>query len=299
MPAIQRLIPVSSQANNNLRPLQLRHALQLVLGYNIQNQLNQAQNALAGTTGPQQQYLQTLCSNLQNRLNAENEGAKYLYYLIPIQQNMNQLVPQFTRAPGTQYALINNYAPTKANLANQGKFVFLTNLQHLVNVKLANAQQNAIQALTNCANAYANLMNSAPNRLVRNVYALQRQGAMNALTECQNQYQNMANVQIPQAQLASQQAQSLCNNLETACQNAGVSTPSAVVSEAQNECKSALAIIIDITAIIETNVNTITNVHTQGEPGNGEATVETNAHTNVGTSTQTVGGSSFLSMRKL
>jgi hypothetical protein len=297
MPAIQKLVIVPSQANNNLRPLQLRHALQLVLGYNIQNQLGQAQNALAGAVGPQRQYLQTLCNELQNRLNAENENAKYLYYLIPIQQNMNQLIPQFTRAPGSQFALINNIAPTRANLANQGKLVFLTNLQHLVNVKLANNQQNAIQALTNCANALGNLMNTAPTRLIRNVYALQRQGAMNALTECQNQYQNMATVQIPQAQLAYQQQNTLCNNLQTACQNALVPNASNIVGEAQNECKSALAIIIDITAIIETNVNTITNVHTQGEPGNGDATVETNVHNNVATST--VGGSSFLSMRKL
>jgi hypothetical protein len=298
VPAIQQLVPRSNLANNTLRPLQLKLALQLSLCNSIQNQLVQAQNAAKGLVGtPQHAYILSLCNELQNRLNAENNIAKNLYYLIPIQQNINQLGSQLV--PGQQNALINNLAPSRANLANQAKLAFLTNLQHLVNAKLANEQQNAIQALTNCVNALGNLQNNAPSSLVRNVYALQRQSAANALSECQNNYQNQANVQIPQAQSALQQQQNLLNNLQTACQNAGVQNPSALIGQAQQECKAAISITIDITAIIETNVNTVTNVRTQGEPGNGEAKVETNVHQNVGTSSQTVGGSSFLSMRKL
>lgn len=293
-----RFNKLAGPSAGSVSPLNMKLALQLILLFNIQNELTGAQNA-ANALKNQPSQLQTynklnnIANQIQNRLNNENQIGNMYRALINIQNMMNQLQPQVSNQPSNL-----NYL-TPANFQNQAKLAYLANLQYLCNVNIANNLQQGIQALTTCANEYGNLANSAPNALQSRPYTLQNQAARNALSQCQNQYQALAGQQIPQAQNFYNTLQSNCNNLKNAMQGKGINNLAALENQAQEQCKSALAVIIDITAIVETNVHTTTNIHTSGQPGNGEAQVETKVGQNVQTSQpvqQSLVGGSFLSM---
>jgi hypothetical protein len=187
---------------------------------------------------------------------------------------MNQIAPQTALQPSQL-----NYL-TPVNFQNQAKLAYLANLQYLCNINIANNLQNAQQALTSCANEYSNLANNAPNTLQGQPWMLQQLAAKNALTQCQNQYESLVNQEIPQAHLNYNQLQTSCNNLQSALKPKGFNLAN-LTTEAQNQCSTALAVTIDITAIIETNVHTTTNVHTSGTPGSGPAQVETHVGATV------------------
>jgi len=296
-PAIQMRFSKLAGPKFMVSPMNMKLALQLVLQNNIQNQLTTCQNAANALKGQPSQLvaynkLNNIANNIQNRLNNEQEIGNMYKALISIQNMINQIQPQTSNQPSQ----LNYLTPT--NYLNQAKLAYLGNLQYLANVNIANHLQQGIQALTSCANDYGSLANSAPNALLSQQYGLQNQAARNALSQCQNQYQGLANTQIPQAQQFYNTLQSNCNNLKSTLGKNPNYNLANLESQAQDQCKSALAVIIDITAVVETNVHTTTNVHTSGQPGSGEAQVSSVVSQNAQAEkpVQMVKTSSFLSM---
>jgi hypothetical protein len=183
-----------------LQNLNTKLGLQLVLCNNIQNQIGQNQNAINGLGNgpafiPIRNRLNNIGVQLQNRLNAENQNCNMIRALIQVQKLIGQISPQVA----TQPSELSFYTPS--NLQNQAKLAYLGNLQYLCNVNLANNLQQGIQALSNCANEYANLANNAPSNIYAQQFALQHQACKTALSQCQNEFNGLANVQIPQAHL--------------------------------------------------------------------------------------------------
>jgi len=173
----------------------------------------------------------------------------------------------------------------------------LIKLKLNIQIKLANAAQQAYQAEANMANSLGNLINGiAPEKAYKLIPA-QRAHLANA-QKCQNDYDNLNNELIPRAQRKADKLAANVMRLKNLCAQNGIPNVSGIQQEAEEECKGAIMVIVDITAIIETTVNTTTQYKTEGEVGEGEAEVVATESEVNGVTSSTEACTAFLGFRQ-
>jgi hypothetical protein len=72
------------------------------------------------------------------------------------------------------------------------------------------------------------------------------------------------------------------------------------VNQAQEECKKAISVCVDITTIVDTEVNTRTQYKTEGEAGSGapEVVKQEAAVESINTTAEAAQAGSFLHLRR-